>query len=60
MFGLIKFIIEIVGIIFQHNKFYFAITMWVCEYYKNKNHHRICYDCYIILMSIMLVTIMTL
>jgi hypothetical protein len=25
---------------FQHNKLYFAITTWVCEYHKNKNHHR--------------------
>jgi hypothetical protein len=53
-----KIFIEIVGIVFRHNKFYFAITTWVCEYHRNKNHRHICYDCYYILMSIMLVTIM--
>jgi hypothetical protein len=29
---------------FLHNEFYFVVTKGVCEYCKNKNHHRICCD----------------
>jgi hypothetical protein len=52
--------IKIAGIVFQHNEFYF------CYHYMSVNTIRIriivvfCYDCYIVLMSIMLITITTL